>query len=238
MTSTRPFNRLALAIAGVSIIGLTGCGNSSDLASTSRAVSTDCPPAQKGDGVLVGSRYNYEDLLAANQWRTDMFPRDCAGALGALVPDLPAGYGVRPNYKPYVMKTDQVYVAYAALPEPLYLEDGNPNIPPDLDSIDYEIVQFKAEEIATLRDWMTQNPDNYTTGEISGDPVYFLGGFGSGRPGKGDRLSTSLHAFLADNVVVRVSHKGLFSQRGELEPPPLVVAVMGDIINRSKQESQ
>jgi hypothetical protein len=238
MTSTRPFNRLGLAIAGVSVIGLTGCGGDSDVAATTTTASADCPPAQKGNGIRVGSRYNYEDLLAANQWRTDMFPRDCAGELGALVPDLPAGYGVRPNHKPYVMNNDQVYVAYAALPEPLYLGEGNPNIPPDLDNIDYEIVRFTAEEIATLRDWMTQNPDNYIAGEIGGEPVYFLGGFGSGRPGRGDRLSTSLHAFLADNIVVRVSHKGLFSQRGKLEPPPLVVAVMSDIIDRSKQASQ
>jgi type IV secretory pathway ATPase VirB11/archaellum biosynthesis ATPase len=136
------------------------------------------------------------------------------------------------------MTKDQVHVAYAALPEPLYLGDDNPNIPPNLDSIEYEIVRFTAEEVATLRAWMTQNPDNYIAGEIRGEAVYLLGGFGSGRPGKGDRLATSLHAILADNIVVRVSHKSLFSQLGGLEPSPLVVTVMGDIIDRSKQANK
>lgn len=227
----------AFAVTSVSFIGLTGCGDESEVDGLSKTASTDCPPVQKGKGIRVSSRYDYQDLLEANRWRTEMFPRDCAGSLAALVPDMPMGYGVRPTNRPYVMTNDQVYVAYASLPDPLYLGEDNPNIPPDLDAIEYEIVRFSDDEITKLRDWMTQNPQNYLTGDIQGEPVYLIGGFGSGRPGKGDRLATSLHALLDDNIVVRVSHKSLFSQRGGLDPSPLVKTVMGDIINRSKSVS-
>lgn len=234
MTSIVNPSVTALAIAGVSVIGLTGCSDGSDVGGSSMTTSADCPPTQKGNGIRVSSRYDYEDLLKANRWRTEMFPRNCAGQLAALVPDMPAGYGVRPTNKPYVMTNDQVYVAYASLPDPLYLEEDVPNIPPDLDAIEYEIVRFSTDEITKLRDWMTQNPPNYLIGDIQGESVYLIGGFGSGRSGKGDRLATSLHALLDDNIVVRVSHKSLFSQHGGLELSPLVQTVMGDIIHRSK----
>ena len=223
-------------LAGAALALVAACGGGDDGPTQSaNSNASDCPPEQKGNGVMVSSRYDYEDLAKANQWRSEMFPSTCAGRLAKLVPDLPPEFGVMPTRKPYVMNDDQVYVAYARLPEPLYLEPDTPNIPMDLETIEYEIVRFTDDEMTTLTDWMDANPNNFLTGEIAGKEVHLIGGFGSGRPGKGDRLATSLHALLAENIVVRVSHKDLFSQRGGLDVPPLVETVLGDIISRTNE---
>jgi len=225
--------RLGTVIAStLAIIALGACGGSGGSSSQSSAAA-DCPPEQKGNGIMVSSRYDYDDLLEANKWRTEMFPAACAGSLSALVPDMPDGFGVKPTHKPYVMNDEQVYVAYARLADPLYLDDETANIPMDLETIEYEIVRFSDDEWKTLTDWMTANPDSFLSGDVAGQDVHLIGGFGSGRPGKGDRLATSLHALLDGNIVVRISHKDLFSQRGGLDVPPLVETVLGDIIARS-----
>ncbi|MEL6413665.1 MAG: hypothetical protein AAFQ15_01840 [Pseudomonadota bacterium] len=179
---------------------------------------------------MVSSRYDYEDLQAASRWRTEMFPASCAGTLASMIPIMPEGFGVRPTTKPYIMTDDHVHLGYAEIPDPLYLENDMANIPPDLNSIELEIVRFTDNEMTTIRNWMDQNPDNYLTGDIDGHPVYLIGGFGTGRPGKGDRLATALHAFPGDNLVVRVSHKSLFTQGSGLTLSPLVQQVMGDIV--------
>lgn len=132
------------------------------------------------------------------------------------------------------MNNEQVHLAYAALPDPLYLEEDIPNVPLDTDTIEYEIVRYSNAEIASLRGWMAENPTDYFTGDVQGTPVYLLGGFGTNRPGKPDRIATSLHILLDDNIVVRVSHKSLFSQRGGLDISPLVETIVSDIIDRSK----
>lgn len=220
-------------LISAAIICLAACGGTSEGgngSATRSAGAIDCPPEQKGNGIMVSSRYDYEDILEANSWREEMYPSACAGALANLVPDLPEGFGVKPTHKPYVMNDNHVYFAYAELPEPLYLEEGVPNQPRDMEMIEYEIVRFSSDEIATLKTWMTANPDNYLTSSVRGHDVHLIGGFGSGRPGKGDRLATSLHAFLDNNIVVRISHKSLFTQRGGLEIAPLVESVLGDIL--------
>ena len=222
-----------LSAAAILALGACGGGSESEVSGSSKAAASDCPPDQKGNGIMVSSRYDYEDLIDANKWRLEMFPATCAGSLADLVPDLPSGFGVKPTHKPYVMNDNQVYVAYARLVEPLYLDDENANVPIDVETVEYEIVRFTDEERTTLTDWMSSNPDSYLSGTVAGHDVYLIGGFGSGRPGKGDRLGTSLHALLDDNIVVRISHKGLFSQRGGLDVPPLVETVLGDIIARS-----
>lgn len=225
----------SILLASFASIVLVACGGGGDLgpSGSQRSASADCPPEQKGDGIMVSSRYNYEDLIEANKWRNEMFPATCAGSLAALVPDMPDGFGVKPTHKPYVMNDEQVYVAYARLVEPLYLDEETANVPVDLETIEYEIVRFTDEEHKTLTDWMTANPESFLSGSVAGHDVHLIGGFGSGRPGKGDRLATSLHALLDDNIVVRISHKELFSQRGGLDVPPLVETVLGDIITRS-----
>lgn len=210
---------------------LAGCGGDTPGERPSGQASADCPPIQKGNGIMVSSRYDYDDLQKANQWRTDMFPASCAGSLASMIPDLPDGFGVAPTTKPFIMTEDHVHLGYGELPEELFLEDGITNYPPNLNLIEFEIVRFTDDEMKTIRDWMDANPKNYMTGEVRGEPVYLIGGFGTGRPGKGDRLATSLHAFPSDNLVVRVSHKSLFTQRGGLELSPLVERVMGDILD-------
>ncbi|GAB5454763.1 MAG: hypothetical protein Hens2KO_09920 [Henriciella sp.] len=222
-------------VSAAAIIALGACDGSNELSvsSSNTSAAADCPPEQKGEGIMVSSRYDYEDLIEANKWRTEMFPAACAGKLSALVPDLPNGFGVKPTHKPYVMNDEQVYVAYARLVEPLYLDEETANVPVDLETIEYEIVRFTDEERKTLSDWMTANPDSYLSDSVAGHDVHFIGGFGSGRPGKGDRLGTSLHALLDNNIVVRISHKDFFSQGGGLDVPPLVETVLGDIIARS-----
>lgn len=220
---------LLISTAAICLAACGGAGGANDGSSAS-ARPSDCPPEQKGSGVMVNMRYNYEDLLAANKWREDMFPSACAGTLANLVPDLPEGYGVMPTTKPHVMSSDQVYVAYAEMPEPLYSEPDNPNMPRDMDIIEYEIVRFSDDEMTQLRSWMTANPDNFLAGSVQGKEVYLLGGFGSGRPGKGDRIATSLHAFLDDNIVVRIRHKSLFTQQAGLHMAPLVESLLGDIL--------
>lgn len=218
----------------ITLAMLTACGGGDENTSNrGGSASADCPPDQKGNGIMVSSRYDYDDLLKSNQWRTSMFPSKCAGSLAKYVPDMPEGFGVVPTHKPYIMNDNQVYVAYGELPDPLYLEDDIANIPVDMDRIEYEIVRFDDEDLAKLTSWMEENPDNYLSGEVDGHAVHLIGGFGSGRPGKGDRLATSLHAILDDGIIVRVSHKSLFTQRGGLQLSPLVERIMGDIISQS-----
>lgn len=223
-------------MASAALILLAACGGAGDDGGGSQigaANLSDCPPQQKGNGMMVSSRYDYADLIEANKWRDEMFPRGCAESLANLVPDMPNGFGVKPTNKPYVMKDDQVYVAYARMPEPLYLESGDPNLPRDMEAIEYEIVRFSDDEIATVQTWMADNPNAYISNTIAGQDVHLIGGFGTGRSDKGDRLATSLHAFLDNNIVVRVSHKDLFSPRGGLDVPPLVETVLGEIISRA-----
>ena len=216
-------------VAGLAV--LTACGGDSNESASSSRVSADCPPIQKGNGVMVSSRYNYGDLQKANQWRTDMFPVSCAGSLADMIPSLPDGFGVAPTTKPFIMTDDHVHLGYGELPEELFLEDGITNYPPNLNLIEFEILRFTDEEMTLVRDWMKANPDNYMTGDVNGQPVHLIGGFGTGRPGKGDRLATSLHAFPGDNIVVRVSHKSLFTQQSGLQLSPVVQRVMGDILD-------
>lgn len=224
----------AAIAASLVLIACGGDGGGSG--SGSSASASGCPPQQKGDGVMVSSRYNYEDLQEANTWRETMFPSRCAGSLAPLVPELPDGFAVRPNNVPFVMKDDQVFLIYQELPETPYNEEGFPNVPRDAEAIEFEIVRFNDEELKTVKDWMAANPDSYLTGSVEGKDVHLLGGFGTGRPGKGDRLATSLHAIFDSGLVVRVSHKDLFTQRGGLDLPPLVNTIMGDIIRRAEGE--
>lgn len=233
METGRDMIKTSLCASGLALALVTACGAPSG-GSTSKAAGADCPPLQKGNGIMVSSRYDYEDLIEANKWRTDMFPASCAGQMAPLIPDMPDGFGVVPTNKPYIMTDDHVYLAYAELPHPLYLDEDIPNIPVDLNRIEFEIVRFTEEEMTTLRDWMAANSDNYLTSELDGQPVYLIGGFATMRMGKNDRLATSLHAFLEDGTVIRVSHKSLFTQGSGFELSPLVQTLLGDILRRAE----
>lgn len=223
-----------LSVSVFALALLAACGGASNNTyDTGGKAAKDCPPLQKGNGIMVSSRYNYDDLLKANQWRTEMFPRACAGNYADLIPDLPAGFGVVPTHKPYIMTDNHVHLAYGELPDELFAEEGIANVPLDLNRIDFEIVKFTDDEIAKVRAWMDDNPKSFQTNEVNGETVFLIGGFGTGRPGKGDRLATSLHAFLDDGTVVRVIHPSIFSQTGDPDFSPLVISIMGDILERA-----
>lgn len=213
---------------------LVACGGQSfdETGAGSETANADCPPVQKGNGIAVSSRFNYDDLLESNRWRDTLYARDCAGALGALIPDLPSGYGVIPTVRPYVMNEQQVYLAYAPLPDPLYIDEV-PNIPLDIKRMDFEIVQFSADEMSKLKAWMAQNPSDFFSGQVGSREVYLIGGFAATRPGKGDRLSTALHLLLENNTVVRISHKSLFTQTPGLVVSPIVESFVQDISARA-----
>ena len=207
---------------------------SGDTVSASGKSDADCPPVRKGDGLMVGTRFDYEDLAEMNSWRETLFERSCAGALGDLIPDLPAGHGLVPDPRPYIMNDTQVYLSYAPLPDPLYF-DEIANVPADLDRFSFEIVQFSDDEMTKLQTWLAQNPDSYVSGRVADQDVYLLGGFASIRPGKGDRLATSLHLFVGKNTVVRISHKSLFTQTPGLQISPIVESYIQDITERAKR---
>lgn len=214
---------------------LTACGvagnDGGEAKGTAQAGDKNCPPAQKGNGIAVSSRFDYDDLLDSNRWRDEMYSKSCAGALAAYVPDLPDGFGVVPTVRPYIMNEDQVYLSYGEIPEPrIDEESGQPNVPADLDRIDIEIRRFSAEELTEARTWLAANPKDYVTAEIGGETVYLVNGLGFGRMGKGDKLLTALQVFKDNGVVLRVSHRSLFNSAGGLSISPLVDGVMSDML--------
>lgn len=223
----------SLFVAAAALLVACGGATKDDNASTAGNINADCPPVQKGSGLMVGSRFDYEDLAEMNTWRDTLFSRSCAGALGDLIPDLPDGHGVVPDSKPYIMNDSQVYLSYAPLPDPLFLDEVA-NVPPDLDRISFEIVRFSEEETTKLQTWLEQNPDDFLSGRVADQDVYLLGGFATLRSGKGDRLATSLHFFIGDNTVVRISHKSLFTQTTGLQISPIVESYIRDITERAK----
>lgn len=198
--------------------------------------SAECPPDQKGNGIAVSSRYDYKDLEQANKWRDEMFPRSCAESLAELVPDLPAGFGVMPTSRPYIMNDKHVFLSFAELREPLYNDEGWPNTPQDLDMIQFEIVRFDDAEIAKVREWMATNPGDFMTTELNGHEIFLMGGMATGRRGQGDRLSGGLTAIYDKGLVVRLVHHSIYSQTGGVDVSPLVETVMGDILARAERQ--
>lgn len=225
--------RLVSVLASVTAITALGaCGGSSNgSASADRKVAEgECPPAQKGKGIAAGSRYNYDDRIASNEWRDAMYSKSCAGSLAAYVPDLPDGYGLVPTIWPYIMNENQVYLSYGEIPEPRMDEvSGQPNVPLDLDRIDIEVRRFSPDELTQAKTWLSANPQDYLTAEVDGKTVYLVNGLGFGRMGKGDKLLTALQMFQDNGVVLRVSHRSLYNSAGGVTISPLVEQVMSDM---------
>ncbi|MEM1402238.1 MAG: hypothetical protein AAGG55_02800 [Pseudomonadota bacterium] len=224
--------RLLVATLFVSL-GACGDGESTDFGAST---TSSCPPAQKGDGLMVGSRYDYEDLFEANRWRTEMFDASCAGDLAFMTPVLPSGWGVMPAPKPYVMNDEQIYLRIAELPTPLYNAEDQANVPPTLNNVGLEVVKFAPDELDKLRSWMAENEGAYLASKVDGHPVYLMGGGATGRPGKGDRLSVGLVAVFDSGLIVKVSHKNLYSQMGGLEINGITRSVMSDLIAKAEAE--
>lgn len=222
-------------LLSAAVLILAACGGADSTSGGGSSKSAECPPDQKGSGVLVSSKYDYNDILDANKWRKDMFPRSCAGLLADLVPTLPAGYGIKPTHKPYVMNDNQVYLGFAELREPLYNEEGFANLAQDQDMIEFEIVRFTEDELSKVKTWMAENPDHFMTTEMNGQTIYLMGGWATGRQNKGDRLTGGLTAIYDKGIVVRLVHKSIYKQQKELEVSNLVETVMGDILDRAQK---
>ena len=225
--------------SAAAIFALGACGGSAENPSNGAGAANNegtraagaCPPVQKGNGIAVESRFDYDDLLDSNRWRDEMYSKSCAGSLAAYVPDLPEGFGVVPTMQSYIMNEDQVYLSYGEIPEPRIDElSGQPNVPADLDRIDVEVRRFSTDELAEAKAWLAANPKDYMTAEINGETVYLVNGLGFGRMGKGDKLLTALQVFQDNGVVLRVSHRSLYTSAGGLTISPLVERVMSDML--------
>ncbi len=216
---------LALAACGAS-------GGSTAPGDPSERRAAACPPERKGDGLLVNQRYDMEDILAAQQWREDIPPASCAGSLARYVPEFPESYGLAPDSKPYVMNSDQVYLSVGELPDELLNEYGTANLPQGYPLLFVELVRFSDEEIAKARQWMAENPDGYKTYDIDGREAYLMSGLAIMRPGKGDRIGTSLIGFPEGNIVAKVAHQAIM-QRDEvgLRPGHIAYETMSDILD-------
>ena len=107
--STRSATKVGSLMAAFLLFALGGCGVEESSGGGSSTAS-NCPPEQKGDGVMVGSRYDYEDLLEANKWRTEMFDARCADDLAFMTPELPAGWDLIEATGVAVDSRDHVWV--------------------------------------------------------------------------------------------------------------------------------
>ena len=196
--------------------------------------SAECPPVRKGDGVLVSSRWDFEDLERFQNWQETIPPANCAGALGKLIPDFPEGYGLTPNNKPYVMNNEHVYLLLAKVPDQLKNEYGGAYIPENMTKLGLEILRFTPEEISKAKGWMADNPDGYRTTEVNGLEVYIMGAMALIRPGKPSRMGGGLVAFLDENIVVKIKHPDVFRPDAEaLAPGGIVYDAMNAIIEAS-----
>ena len=231
--------RPSILLLALATVAMSACGDENDSSRDSSSAngaklasaSGDCPARQKGNGLSVSSRYDVEELIESNKWRTEMFSKTCAGALQDRVPDLPEGFGVIPTVKPYLMGDDHVYLGYAELPETLISEmTGQAFVPNNMEPVFFEIRRLPDEEMQIIKDWIASNPSEYFISEVRGQTVYLVGGFGLGRTAKGDRVSTSLQAFLDNNLVLRVTHKSLYDTPGQVTISPLVERIMGEMI--------
>ncbi|MGB3456737.1 MAG: hypothetical protein WBG08_08540 [Litorimonas sp.] len=183
---------------------------------------------------MVASRYDYEDVLAAGKWRTEIFPRSCAGALGAIIPDLPDGYGVAPTSRPYIMNSEQVYLEYAEMDGVAEMGEGMDFVPQGNDRIHFEISKYSADELARLRQWMADNPDDYLTRTVDGRTVYLMAGVGVFFQERTIRVPSGLTAIYDNGLLIRLSHASLFTQDRNAPDDPLAMNLFRDMMQRAE----
>lgn len=220
------------------VAGLTACGDDGASAvpgSASGDTSAYCPPDQKGNGIKVSSRFDIDDVLSAQKWRRDMFPKSCAGTLAELVPDLPIGYGIPPATRPYTMNSDQVYLAYAetkGVPDGADIQTG---IPKGNDVLYFEISRYTPDEYAQLKQWMADNPGDYLDRSIDGQTLYLMGGVGIYFGQRKINVPRGLTALYDDSqIVIRMSHASLFNPLPDQPIDASAEALMRDIMQRAE----
>jgi hypothetical protein len=232
MTHCRQSAIVTALFAG--LLALSACGDEGANDGTRAGTAEYCPPDVKGQGVMVSSRYDYEDLLAAGKWRDTMFPRDCAGTLGAILPDLPPGYGVAPNVRPYIMNSEHVFLRYAETKGAVDNPDGPSAIPAGNDIIAFEISRYSQDELGQLRTWMADNPDDFLTRTVDGKTVYLLAGVGVFFQDRTTRVPAGLTAIYDSGLIIRANHPSMFTNRRDDPIAPQALALMSDMMQRAE----
>jgi len=232
MTRSRQSIIATVFVAG--LLAVSGCGDDDANGGAALGSAAYCPPDVKGQGITVSSRYDYEDLLAAGKWRDEMFPRDCAGTLGAIVPDLPDGYGVAPNGRPYIMNSDQVFLRYAETQGAVDNPDGPSSIPTENDLIAFEISRYSEEELAMLRDWMDDNPGDFLTRTVDGKTVYLMAGIGVYFQDRTVRVPSGLTAIYDSGLILRVNHPSMFTRDRDAQFAPQAEALLAEMMQRAE----
>jgi hypothetical protein len=239
-TTVTASQRVVTSLISICIMaGLTACGDE-DASGVSGSARDDtaayCPPDKKGNGIMVSSRFDIDDVLSAQKWRRDMFPKSCAGTLADLVPDLPDGYGIPPAARPYTMNSDQVYLAYAetkGVPDGADIQTG---IPRDNDVLYFEISRYTPEEYAQLTQWMADNPGDYLDRSIDGQTLYLMGGVGIFFGQRKINVPRGLTALYDDSqIVIRMSHASLFNPIPDQPIGASAEALMRDILKRAEK---
>ena len=208
-------------------------------ASVAEAEGTDrgrpavgCPP-QVGSGLGVGQRVDIDAAMAFTTWRDDYPPRDCAGALAGLIPDLPEGYAVAPATltTPPIMGDDHVAFKLAEPPNPRTTPDGMASAPTE--TLMFEIVRYTPEQIASFRSWFEANVDATIPVTLQGHEVRMASGAATMVPGRSTRIGTGLTTFLGDELVLKVSYTGMSPdlasgalERGETDAGALMVEII------------
>ncbi|MEM1088002.1 MAG: hypothetical protein AAGH90_09740 [Pseudomonadota bacterium] len=218
-------HRLAAIFATIT---LSACGGSSTGGSGSTAADASaCPPKLVNPNSLsVSGRYEggIEAIMDWNKWRTSLPPRDCAGSLGPIIPELPEGFGVAPSNTPPIMSDDQVYISYGRMPA--NLEPGPdaiaPPMPLDGDQIDIEIVRWSKEEVESFERYikLKREGSDYLRYNLNGQTVYSIAG-----PGYfplSDRMMRGLVMSYGPEIRVKVFHKDIYKTRNDIFAEPSV----------------
>ncbi|MEM7728439.1 MAG: hypothetical protein AAF311_04105 [Pseudomonadota bacterium] len=230
------YRLIVVAAVATALTSLSGCGEENGEPSSRSAPGQAeyCPPDKKGSGISVASRYDYEDLLEAGKWRTEIFPRRCAGELGAIVPDLPDGYGLAPSSRPYIMNADHIYLEYADMEGVVDNGEAMDNVPQGNDRIFFEISRYSADELARLRQWMAENPDNYLTRTVDGQTVYLMAGVGIFFQERTIRVPAGLTAIYDNGLLIRLSHASMFTRDRDAPVDPLALGLFRDMMQRAE----
>jgi len=224
---------MATALAA-SLLALSACGDEDQGGGSKGGSTAYCPLDKSGEGSVVSSRYEYQDLLEAGKWRSEIFPRDCAGALGALIPDIPDGYGLAPNSRPYIMNPEHVFLRYAETKGAVDNPDGPSSIPPGNSIISFEISRYSPEELAMLRQWMLDNPSDFLTRTVDGETVYLMAGVGIFFQQRTIRVPAGLTAIYDDGLLIRLNHSSMFSNQRDTPVDPTALSLMIEMIQRAE----
>lgn len=215
-----------------------GAGGVDDGGAARSGSALGCPP-EVGGGVLVSQRVNIDEAMPFTQWQDDYPPRECAGTLAGLIPDMPDGYALAPSVmtRPPIMGDDHLAMILGKPPEPRNTPDGTAIAPTEV--LIFEVVRYTDEEMARFRDWFEANPDAYISLSIDGRDIMLAPASATLIPGRTKKIGTGLTRLLGDNLILQVSYTGMFDDQrsGALEGGDTDGArLMLDILDRAEAE--